>query len=339
MYNKTLTFVSLLTEKDLAGMKEVVFIRRNIEKWRQAERVVETASAQSPDCLADVYVDITSDLAFAQTHYPRSRITLYLNNLASSLHNELYRNKREKWSRILTFWHTEVPLAVYEARRELLYSFLIFMAAVLVGVVSQWGDPGFVRLILGDRYVDMTLYNIEQGDPMAVYKGMDEGWMFLGITVNNVRVSFLCFAAGLFTSVGTGWLLLGNGVMIGAFQTFFAQQGLLGESMLAVWLHGTLEISAIVIAGAAGIAMGNGWLFPGTYPRLTSFRLAARRGMKIVMGTVPVFVVAGFVEGFLTRHTEAPDALRLGFILLSLAFILYYYVYLPKKRINGKHVS
>ncbi len=320
-------------------MKEVVFIRQNIEKWRQTERIVETASTQSPDRLADVYVDITSDLAFAQTHYPRSRITLYLNNLASSLHNELYRNKREKWSRILTFWHTEVPLAVYGARRELLCSFLVFLVSALVGVVSQLGEPDFARFILGDYYVEMTIDNVERGDPMAVYKGMDEGLMFWGITVNNIRVSFLCFAAGLFTSIGTGWLLFGNGVMIGAFQTFFAQQGLLGESMLAIWLHGTLEISAVIIAGAAGIAMGNGWLFPGTYPRLTSFRLAARRGMKIVMGTVPVFVVAGFIESFLTRHTDAPDALRLGLILLSLAFILYYYIYLPKKRIHGKRFS
>ena len=72
-------------------MKEVVFIRQNIDKWRRAEQVVESAASQSPDHLADVYVDLTSDLAFAQTHYPRSRITLYLNNLASSLHNELYR--------------------------------------------------------------------------------------------------------------------------------------------------------------------------------------------------------------------------------------------------------
>ena len=201
------------------------------------------------------------------------------------------------------------------------------------GRILSGDDVVFARFILGDYYVEMTIDNIERGDPMAVYKGMDEGLMFWGITVNNIRVSFLCFAAGLFTSIGTGWLLFGNGVMIGAFQTFFAQQGLLGESMLAIWLHGTLEISAVIIAGAAGIAMGNGWLFPGTYPRLTSFRLAARRGMKIVMGTVPVFVVAGFIESFLTRHTDAPDALRLGLILLSLAFILYYYIYLPKKRI------
>lgn len=318
-------------------MKEVVFIRQNIEKWRRAEQVVESAASQSPDHLADVYVDLTSDLAFAQTHYPRSRITLYLNNLASSLHNELYRNKREKWSRILTFWHTEVPLAVYGARRELLYAFLIFLTSVLVGVVSQLGDENFARTILGDGYVDMTLRNIAKGDPMAVYSGGEEGSMFLAITINNVRVSFLCFAAGMFTSIGTGWLLFTNGVMVGCFQTFFAQHGVLGESMLAIWLHGTLEISAVIIAGAAGITMGNGWLFPGTYPRLVSFRRAARRGMKIVVGTVPVFIVAGFIESFLTRHTHAPAVLRFGLIALSAAFIAYYYIYLPKKRIYGNN--
>ena len=120
-----------------------------------------------------------------------------------------------------------------------------------------------------------------------------------------------------------------NGIMLGAFQTFFYQHGLLGTSMLAIWLHGTLEISAIIVAGAAGITMGNGWLFPGTYSRLTSFRRGARRALKIIVGTVPIFVVAAFIEGFFTRHTEWPDALRLTIILLSLLFVIGYYIYLP----------
>ena len=90
-------------------MKELTFIRDNIDKWQKAEGVAENAMAQSPDQLADVYTDITTDLAFAQTHYPESRITIYLNNLSQALHGEIYRNKREKWSRIITFWTHEVP--------------------------------------------------------------------------------------------------------------------------------------------------------------------------------------------------------------------------------------
>ena len=313
-------------------MKEVTFIRQNIEKWRSAELVVDAVGETEATQLADTYIDVISDLAFAQTHYPESKITRYLNNLASALHNEIYRSQRYRWSRLVTFWTDEVPRTMWEARRELLTSFIIFLASALVGMLSQLFDPEFCRIILGDNYVDMTLQNIANGEPMAVYNGDPESDMFSMITLNNVKVSFVTFVLGVFTSIGTGFILFQNGVMLGSFQTFFAQHGLLWQSALAVWLHGTLEISAIIVAGAAGIAMGNGWLFPGTYPRLVSFRRGARRGLHIVVGAVPLFVVAGFIEGFFTRHTEWPDLLRLSIILCSLAFVIYYYIVLPKKK-------
>ncbi len=316
-------------------MKEVTFIRQNIEKWRGYESIAEDMAVSTPDDVADAYIDVTSDLAFSQTHYPQSRITKYLNNLASAIHNNIYRNKRERWTRIVTFWTQEMPLTMWEARRELRLSFAIFLFSALVGMVSQLIDPEFSRLILGNAYVEMTIENIENGAPMAVYDGSPEGSMFMGITMNNIYVSFIAFVMGLLTSFGTGFIIFRNGVMLGAFQTFFAQYGLLGESALAIWLHGTIEISAIIVAGAAGLAMGNGWLFPGTYKRLYSFRRGAKRGLKIVMGTVPLFITAGFIESFFTRHTEWPDALRLTIILLSLAFIIFYYIVLPYLRHHG----
>jgi uncharacterized membrane protein SpoIIM required for sporulation len=313
-------------------MKEVVFIRQNIEKWRATEAIIDDIDNMSPDVLADAYVETTSDLAFAQSHYPQSRITMYLNNLASALHNELYRAKREQWTRLITFWTREVPATMRRERRALLVSLLIFVVSAFIGVVSQLGDAEFCRLILGNGYVDMTLENIEKGNPMGVYGNDDELPMFLGITLNNIFVSFVEFAMGMLTTFGTGFKLFQNGVMLGSFQTFFFQQGVGFESMLAVWLHGTLEISAIIVAGAAGIVLGNGWLFPGTMTRLESFRQGARRSLKIVVGTVPLFIVAAFIEGFFTRHTEWPDAVRLTIILASLAFVLYYYVYLPNSK-------
>ena len=320
-------------------MKEVVFIRQNIEKWRATEAIIDDIDNMSPDVLADAYVETTSDLAFAQSHYPQSRITMYLNNLASALHNELYRAKREQWTRLITFWTREVPAAMRRERRALLVSLLVFVVSAFIGVVSQLGDTEFCRVILGNGYVDMTLENIEKGNPMGVYGNDDELPMFLGITLNNIFVSFVVFAMGMLTTFGTGFKLFQNGVMLGSFQTFFFQQGVGYESMLAVWLHGTLEISAIIVAGAAGIVLGNGWLFPGTMTRLESFRQGARRSLKIVVGTVPLFIVAAFIEGFFTRHTEWPDAVRLTIILASLAFVLYYYVYLPNsKKFNFKKI-
>lgn len=320
-------------------MKEILFIRNNIDKWRSVEELIDNVNFEMPDRLAEAYIDLTADLAFAQTHYPHSRITIYLNNLSSSLHNELYRNKREKWSRVLTFWTQEVPDVMWKERRLLLISFLIFMVSVLIGVLSTLGDASFPRLILGDGYMDMTLENIAKGKPMGVYGSEEESVMFLGITLNNIMVSFNIFVSGVLTSFMPGYQLFQNGIMVGCFDTFFYQHGLLGESLLATMLHGTLELSAIVVAGAAGLAMGNGWLFPGTYSRIVSFQRGAKKGMKIVVGTVPLFVLAGFIESFITRHTEINDFVRLTVILLSLCFVIFYFIYLPYKRNHYKHAS
>lgn len=320
-------------------MKEILFIRNNIDKWRSVEELIDNVNFEMPDRLAEAYIDLTADLAFAQTHYPHSRITIYLNNLSSSLHNELYRNKREKWSRVLTFWTQEVPDVMWKERRLLLISFLIFMVSVLIGVLSTLGDASFPRLILGDGYMDMTLENIAKGKPMGVYGSEEESVMFLGITLNNIMVSFNIFVSGVLTSFMPGYQLFQNGIMVGCFDTFFYQHGLLGESLFATMLHGTLELSAIVVAGAAGLAMGNGWLFPGTYSRIVSFQRGAKRGMKIVVGTVPLFILAGFIESFITRHTEINDFVRLTVILLSLCFVIFYFIYLPYKRNHYKHAS
>lgn len=313
-------------------MKEAVFIRRNIEKWRNMEEMVGDNVFTSPDEMVDAYNDITSDLAFARTQYPDSPITAYLNNIALGLHRDLYRHKHTTFSQVMRFWTHEIPLCVYSAKGPLLLSLAIFVLSILAGVVSTIGDPEFPRLILGDGYVNMTLENIENGEPMAVYAQGTHVSSFLSITINNVFVSFRAYAMGLLTSFGTGFMLLYNGVMVGAFVMFFVQRHLFIQCFLAVMLHGTLELSAIVIAGGAGIMLGNGWLFPGTYSRVESFVRAARRSIKVLVSTIPIFIIAGFIEGFFTRYTHVGDLLRLSVILLSMTFVLYYYVYLPVKR-------
>lgn len=310
-------------------MKEQTFIRNNIKKWERAETIADEAATQSPATLAEVYVDITADLSYAKTHYPYSRMTVYLNGLSAALHNAIYSNKREPARRLITYWTREMPLVLYDARRLLLVSLLIFLASALVGALSQMADPSYCRLIMGDAYMDMTEANIAAGKPMNVYGGMPETMMFGAITLNNIGVAFRIFVMGLFTSIVSGLMLFYNGVMMGCFDAYFAQHGQLGICLSTTMLHGTLELSAIVISGAAGLALGNGWLFPGTYTRLASFRRGARRGLKIVFSTVPMFIVAGFIESFITRMSDLTIIGRLAIIVPSAAFVLFYYVYWP----------
>ena len=312
-------------------MREAAFVKQNEQRWEQFESLLRQPGSADPDALADYFVRLTDDLAYAQTHYPQSNTARYLNNLAAQVHQAIYRNKKEDRGRVSRFWKTELPQLYYEARRPMLYAFLIFVLSMGVGALSTAHDDTFARLILGDAYVNMTLNNIERGDPMGVYKDMQQSDMFFAITFNNVRVSFLAFVLGLLASVGTGFMLFYNGVMVGAFQYFFYQKGLLLTSFLTIWTHGTLEISAIVLAGAAGLVMGNSLLFPGTYPRGESFRRGARRGLKMVIGLVPIFVAAGFLEAFVTRLTEWPMAAKLAIIVSSACFIVYYFIIYPFK--------
>lgn len=312
-------------------MKEAAFVKQNLAQWQGYEKLLDNQKTTAPDTLAEIFIRITDDLSFSRTQYPKSDTTKYLNNLASKIHLEIYKNKKEDKRRFITFWKYELPLLFRSAHKHLLYAFAIFSIAALIGVVSVANDDNFIRVILGDTYVNMTLENIEKGNPLAVYGKTEQTDMFFAITFNNVRVSFIAFAAGIILSIGTGYILFSNGLMVGAFFTFLAQKGLLIDSLLIVMLHGTLELSAIVIAGAAGFVMGNSILFPGTYRRVDSFKYGAKKGLKIVMGLMPIFILAGFIESFITRYTFMPWFIKLAVIVLSAAFLIYYFIIYPIK--------
>lgn len=310
-------------------MKEAAFVQQNKKRWEEFEAITKDPKEAPPDRLAELFIQVTDDLSFARTQYSESRTTRYLNTLAGRVHLEIYKNKREDTNRFITFWTKEVPQVVYESRRVMLYALIIFLVAGLIGAVSTKYDDTFVRLILGDGYVNMTLENIRNGNPTSVYSTQDEVTMFFMITWNNVIVSFRVFVFGVFASIGTAIMLFYNGVMVGTFMMFFAQEQQLGHALPVIMLHGTIELSSIVIAAAAGFRMGNSLLFPGTYSRLVSFKKGAISGLKIVMGLVPFFVLAGFIESFITRYAFMPTAIKALIIILSALLMVYYFVIYP----------
>jgi len=118
-------------------------------------------------------------------------------------------------------------------------------------------------------------------------------------------------------------------VMLGAFQYYFFSKGLGWKSVLVIWIHGTLEISSIIIAGAAGIVLGKSLIFPGTYKRLPSLKRGALDGFKMMIGLVPVFIMAAFLEGFVTRYAQMPVWLSLLILTTSAGFIVWYFILYP----------
>ncbi len=320
-------------------MREAAFVKQNKDKWLKFENVITNKDQIHPDELSNLYIEVTDHLSYAQTFYPKSKTLEYLNYLASQSHQIIYKTKRESSKRFITFFTKEFPLLMYTYQKQLLIAFLTFFLFTIIGAYSAAHDGAFVRSILGDGYVNMTLSNIEKGDPMAVYKEQGELNMFLGITINNIRVAMYAFIFGILFSVGSLMIIMRNAIMLGSFQYFFFEQGVGWESVRTIWIHGTIEISVIIIAGCAGMVLGNSILFPGTYTRLASFKKGMKNGLKIVVSTVPLFIVAGFLEGFVTRHTEMPDWLAILIISSSLALIIFYYVIYPRQQYKQQQLD
>ena len=312
-------------------MKETSFIKQNKKKWARFEKLSGKGN-NDPDEVSELFTEITEDLSYARTFYPRRSVKVYLNQLSQGVFTSLYKQHKQPISArsFARFWTQTVPLEMYRSRVNLLTAFLFFLLAAVIGGVSTYYDIDFVETVLPKSYISSTEQRIADGDPMGVYGEQAQGSMFWMITINNVRVAFITFAMGILASIGTLYMLLRNGVMLGGFQWWFYLKGLGLTSFLAIWIHGAFEISAIVIAGAAGLTVGNGLLFPKSFTRVQSLVFSAKRGLVIMLSLVPFFVIAGFLESYVTRHYQTiPDFVKWVIILGSFSVIILYYVVYP----------
>ncbi|MEM7163228.1 MAG: stage II sporulation protein M [Bacteroidota bacterium] len=306
---------------------------------------------KDPEKLSDLYIEITNDLSFSKSYFPNRSVKVYLNNLSQKIYTSIYKTKRTGKGFLKKFFRDDLPLIMYESRRELLISFLIFLFCAIIGAFSSYKDSSFAEHIMTENYIDQTDENIDNDDPMAIYKSMNPLEMSYKIGFNNLRVAYLTFALGILFGIGTGFILVKNGVLIGVFQFYFIQRGLTEESFLTIWMHGAPEISAIVLAGAAGFTMGRGLLFPKTYVRQESFIVSAKKGISIMLGITPIIIAAAFIEGFITRIDSAtvaefaPSAVpvwnifRFCIILAMFLAILYYFVIYPYRKFRDVDVS
>lgn len=311
-------------------MREVAFIKQNKEKWLEFEQAIFGKSKKNPDEMASLYIHLINDLSYAQTYYPKSKTVTYLNYLASTIYQKIYKTKRQDKNRFKYFFSTEVPLIVYQYRRYLLYAFVLFFCCVGIGVVSARYDQNFVRLILGDDYVNQSLQNIKEGNPVAIYKSGSNWGSFIGITMNNIFVGARCYFYGFFVGFGTFMALLYNSIMLGSFQYFFYERGVFWQSVRGIWIHGSMEIFGIVIEATAGFILGASILFPRTFSRINSLKIGFKDSFKIFISTIPFTIAAGFLEGFITRYSiDMPNWLSVTIILSTLSLISYYYLIYP----------
>jgi uncharacterized membrane protein SpoIIM required for sporulation len=306
-------------------LREALFIKKNKDRW---ERVTHMPS-DDPDEMAKDFTQLVDDLAYAKTFYPNGKVTKFINTRAAAIYLGIYKNRKEENNRLVTFWKYDLPLTMRKHHGTMLFAFLLFAVFFAVGFFLAKQDESIVRQVLGDGYVDLTQDNIDKGNPFGIYQSGNAVLTWLGIMVNNIIVSLQYFVKGILVGIPTVISLIGEAIRIGAFEQFFFSRGLGLQSILTVFIHGTLEITAIIIAGGAGIVLGKSILFPGTVKRIDSVRTAAKDGVKIVIGLLPVFIVAAFFEGMVTRHYTMHWIFSGSILLASAGFIIWYFVVYP----------
>lgn len=309
-------------------MREALFIKKNKDRWEKISLMPE----DDIDEMANEFTQLVDDLGYAKTFYPTSKTTVFLNTEAAKRYLKIYQSRKESTNKIVHFFKTSLPLTIAKHKWVLIACLIIFCLFYAVGFYSALKDETIITDILGNSYLKTTEKNIDDGNPFGIYQRDNNLLMFLGIMINNISVSFRFFVQGLLFPFFTIQDLGETGMMVGAFHVMFYKKGLGMAFVLAVMIHGTLELFSITVAAASGVVLGKSWLFPKTKTRLEAFKTGAKDGLKIIIGTVPLLIIAALFEGFVTRYyNKMPLFLNLIILLGSASFIVYYFVIYPKK--------
>lgn len=306
-------------------VREALFIKKNKDRWLR----IQHQSAADPDEMAADFTQLVDDLAYAKTFYPAGKVTGFINAQASKIYLDIYKNRKEESNRLINFWKYDLPLTIRKHHKVMLFSFIFFLLFFLIGYFAAAQDENIPRGIFGDNYVDETQRNIKNGNPFGIYESGHPFLSWLNLMIHNIRVSLLMFVSGIFCGIPSLYLSIQNAVMLGTFDQFFTARGLGLDFWLVVFVHGTLEITAIIIAAGAGLVLGKSFLFPGTHKRIDSFKEGAKDGVKIMIGLMPVFGLAAFFEGFITRLYNDVSILTTIIFILSVLFVIWYFIIYP----------
>jgi uncharacterized membrane protein SpoIIM required for sporulation len=293
--------------------------------------------SSDPDEMAADFTQLVDDLAYAKTFYPSGKVTSFINSRASKIYLDIYKNRKEESNRLVTFWKYDLPLTIRKHHRVVFFCFSLFIIFWGVGFFLTKQDESIARSMLGDNYVELTQDNIDKGNPFGIFETGNPILSWLGLMINNIQVSLRFFVEGIFCGVPTVYELSGEGARLGAFHQFFAARGQGLQVFLVVFIHGTLELTAIIISAAAGLVLGKSFLFPGTIKRMDAFKQGAKDGVKIMIGLMPVFALAAFFEGLFTRLYNDFSILTTIIVFLSVLFVVWYFIIYPIRL--GKKLS
>jgi len=285
------------------------FVKSRQGDWSRLAHLLEqygrggdTLAAGDLEQLGRLYRAATSDLALAKRDFPNARVTQYLNSLVARAHAAIYRGEAVDLRRFGRFYLGTFPRLYRELLPYTLAAFLFFAIPALTAGYVLAVDPGAAGAVgLEAQAAIMQSGELWTDIPVAERPGVSSF-----IMVNNIRVTLVAFAGGITCTLFTIYAMVSNGINLGGVLGLGLHFGLAGDLLTFVIAHGVIELSVIFMAGGAGLKMGMALLQPGLYTRRDALVMAAGKAVRILLGCVPLLMIAGLIEGLISPNTDIP---------------------------------
>lgn len=301
------------------------FVKQHREEWKQLERAMAILERQTQltgaaiDDFQRLYQKAGQHLSYSQTYFPDEEVTIYLNNLVSNAHNILYKDQVSSAKQISQFFHTTFIGLLLTQWKFVACAMFLFTFGFIAGFFSVAGNPLHLYSILPAEMVQ----GVDPEQLGANDGAVDSSLMSAEIMTNNIQVAILAFAGGITFGLLTIYLLIYNGLLVGALAATFWHYSMSYEFWAYIVPHGMIELTAIFIAGGAGLLMGYKLFVPGPYTRSFQLKQQAKRSVQLLLGTVPLFVIAGLIEGFITPAALSLEMKYLAAFLTVIGLIIY----------------
>lgn len=306
---------------------EETFVEKNIDKWTKLEdynnrirkKNISSLTRSEVKEYTELFRIASHHLSYAKTYYTGSKSVDYLNQLMGMSHSYFYTRQKSVLHDILYYFSAGFPIAFRKYYKYFLASVGVFLIGVLFITLMSLQDISYMSYFLPDGIAESNNITGSLSDETWYYPIISSA-----IMTNNIRVCALTIAYGVIFGVGTVYILLFNGVSLGAVYAMVMLYGMDQQRFWSLILpHGFIELTAIFIGGAAGLVIGKSMLIPGDMTRRDSFVKGAKEAFYFVPGLTVMLIMAGLIEGFFTP-LNIPDILKLIFAFLTLLFLVFY---------------
>lgn len=304
------------------------FIQQREKDWQRLEALIRKSrlTAREVHELGSLYRAITSDLALARRDYPNQRVTLFLNQLLTRTHSFIYQQDSSDFRSLVRYFTHRIPQVFRQTAVFTLVAFLLFVVPAIIGYRMAYTNPGSTDM-LGLAAQRQILADKETWTDIPL---QERPFMSAFIMSNNIRIAILAFGGGVSFGLFTIYILTVNGLTIGAVMGLAAHYDMGSDLLGFIIGHGVIELSVIFIAGGAGLQLGWALLNPGRYTRRDALFVAARRAVTLAVAAIPLLIIAGVIEGFISP-SDLPFAVRVGVGIMS-GVLLYTYLGLAGRR-------